>query len=57
MTNIWPSLILRLFLTFFTEPLSVTIPITSVSSPASFLKPDKVIPIAELDSFTITSNK
>ena len=56
-TKIWPAFILKLFFTFFTPPVSLTIPRTSVSSPASFLKADKVIPIAELDSFTSTSNK
>ena len=56
-TKICPALILKLFLTFLTPPLSLTMPITSVSSPASFLNADNVMPIAELDSFTSTSNK
>ena len=56
-TKICPALILVLFFTFLTPPVSLTIPMTSVSSPASFLKADNVIPIAELESFTKTSNK
>ena len=57
MTNICPALIRILFCTLRTAPLSETIPSISVSSPALFLKAYKVMPIEELFSFTITSNK
>ena len=56
-TKIWLALILVLFLTLLTAPLSLTIPIISTSSPANFLKADRVLPIISLSGLTLTSNK